>query len=149
MAGDLRENTMLAQHLGYDHLREEDLVDFVEKLPRHLELELGRLMELDSDDEPFTAHFLDERMFGAQRVDALDQERAHSRRVFDQLLVVQDLEGRESARHREIVPTEGGRVNDATVHPAESLLVNFAPSHDRSARHVTAAQTFRERNDIR
>jgi len=148
VAGDLRQNPMLAQHLGDDHLGEEDLVDFVEKLPRHLEFELGRLVKLDSDDEAFPAHFLDEGMFRAQRVYALDQERAHSRGILDQLLVIEHFEGRESASHREIVPAEGCRVNDTTIHPAESPLVDFAASDDRATRHVAATQTLRESNDV-
>ena len=57
---------MLAEHLGHDHLREEDLVDFVQQLPRHFEFELLRFMKFDPDHESFAAHFLDKGMFRAQ-----------------------------------------------------------------------------------
>jgi hypothetical protein len=53
VAGDLGQDAVLAQHLGHDHLGEENLVDFVQELPRHLELELDRLVELDRDNQPF------------------------------------------------------------------------------------------------
>ena len=92
VTGHLSENAMLAQHLGDDHLGEEHLVDFVEEFPRHFELEFRRLVELDADDEAFAANFLDERMLRAQRIHALDQKRAHSRGVLDELLVIEDFE---------------------------------------------------------
>ena len=63
MTGYLRENAVFAQHLSHDHLREEHLVDLVQKLPRHLELELARLVKLNPDHEAFAAHFLNEGMF--------------------------------------------------------------------------------------
>src|SRR5581483_9678845 len=56
----LRENAMLAQHLGHDHLGKEHLVDLVQKLPGHLELELARLMKLDSNHQAFATYLLDE-----------------------------------------------------------------------------------------
>src|SRR6478752_7682352 len=40
-------------------------------------------------------------------------------------------------------------MNYATVHPTKRLLVNVAPGNDRAARDVTAAQRFRQRDDIR
>src|SRR6266545_2308102 len=50
--GNLREDTMLAQHLCHDHLREQHLVDLVQKFPRHLQFELLWFMKLDPDHEP-------------------------------------------------------------------------------------------------
>ena len=56
---------MLTQHLGHDHLREENLVDLVQQLPRHFEFELLRFMKFDPDHQAFAAHFFYERMFRA------------------------------------------------------------------------------------
>ena len=138
----------LREHLGHDHLREEDLVDLVQKFPGHLELKLVRLVELDRDHESFAAHFLDEGMFRAQRIDPLDQELAHARGVFDQLFVVDDFERGEAAGHREVVAAEGGRVHHTTIHPAEGLLINVAPRNNRAARDIAAAQGLGERDDV-
>ena len=149
VTGDLGQDAMLREHLGHDHLREEDLVDLVQKLPRHLELKLVRLVELDRDHETFAAHFLDEGMFGAQRIDALDQELAHARGVLDQLLVVEHFERGEAAGHGEIVAAEGGGVHHAAIHPAKGLLVDIAPRHDRAAGDIAAAQGLGQGNDVR
>src|SRR6202011_2588869 len=40
-------------------------------------------------------------------------------------------------------------MHDAAIHPAESFLINLAPRYDRAARHISAAQCFRERDDVR
>ena len=53
---------------------------------------------------------------------------------------LEHLERREAAGHREIVAAEGGGMHHAAVQPAEGLLVDVAPRHDRAARHVAAAQ---------
>ena len=140
---------MFAQHLGHDHLREEDLVDFVQKFPRHLELELRRLVELDPDDQAFSAHFLDERMFRPKRIDAFHQEGAHPRRILDQLLVIEDFERGQPTGHREVVPAERRRMNHAAIHPAESLLISLAPGHDRAAGYVAAAEALRQGDNVR
>ncbi|MEY2493434.1 MAG: hypothetical protein QOH24_2385, partial [Verrucomicrobiota bacterium] len=146
--GHLGQNPMLAQHLSDDHLREKDFVDFVKEFPRHLQFELGRLVELDPDNEAFPAHFLDEGMFGAQCINAFRQERAHSFRIFNQLFLIEDIEGGQAASHGEIVPAEGRRMDNATVHSTERFLVNLAPGHNRAARDVTAAQAFRQGDDV-
>src|SRR6516165_3030029 len=39
-------------------------------------------------------------------------------------------------------------MNYATVHSTKCLLVNVAPGNDRAARDVTAAQCFRQSNDV-
>ena len=74
---------MLAQHLGHDHLREKNLVDLVQQLPRHFEFELLGFVEFDSDHQAFAARSLDKGMFPAQRIDLLYEERPHSSRVLD------------------------------------------------------------------
>src|SRR5689334_4842449 len=74
---NLGENAMLSEHLSHDHLRKEDLVDLMQKFPCHLELKLVRLMKLNRDHQTFAANFLDERVFGAQGIEAFDQECAH------------------------------------------------------------------------
>ena len=74
---------MFAQHLGHDHLRKEHLVDLVQKFPRHLELELARLVKLDSNHQAFAAHLLDKGMFSTQRIDLLHEQRTHFRRVLN------------------------------------------------------------------
>ena len=71
------------------------------------------------------------------------------RGVLDQLFVIDHFERGQAAGHREIVAAERGRMHDTTVHPAEGLLVNVAPGHNRAARHVAAAQGLRERDDVR
>ncbi len=149
VTGDLGQDAMLGEHLGHDHLGEEDLVDLVQKLPRHLELKLVRLVELDRDHETLAAHFLDEGMFGAERVDALDEELTHARGVLDQLLVVEHFERGEAAGHGEIVAAESGGMDHATIHPAEGLLVNLASRHDRAAGDIAAAQGLGQGNDVR
>src|SRR6266567_9119219 len=40
-------------------------------------------------------------------------------------------------------------MDHATIHPAESLLINLAPRHNRAARHVAAAQRLGQRDDVR
>src|SRR4051794_5006530 len=40
-------------------------------------------------------------------------------------------------------------MDHASVHPAEGLLINLAPGHDRAARDVAATKRFREGDDIR
>src|SRR3954469_8665914 len=40
-------------------------------------------------------------------------------------------------------------MHHASVHPAKSFLVDIAAGDNRAARHVAAAQTLRERDDIR
>src|SRR5712691_3578183 len=40
-------------------------------------------------------------------------------------------------------------MNHATVHAAESLLINLAPRHNRAARHVPATERLRQRDDVR
>ena len=140
---------MLAQHLRHHHLGEEHLVDLVQKLPRHLEFELGRLLKLDPDHQAFATHFFDERMLVSQHVDLRHQERTHFRRIFDKVLVVYHLERGEPARHRKVVTTECRRMNNAAIHARKSFLINFAPRHDRAARDVTATQCFRQSDDVR
>ena len=61
---DLLTTPMLREHLGYNHLREEDLVHFVQEFPGHFQLKLVRLMEFDRDDKSFAADFLDKRVLG-------------------------------------------------------------------------------------
>ena len=106
-------------------------------------------MKLDPDHESFAAHFFDERMFRPQRVDFFHQQRAHLRGVLDQLFVVDHFQRCQSARHRQIVAAECGRMDDATVHARKGFLVNIAPRHDRAAGHVTAAQRLCQRDDVR
>ena len=74
---------------------------------------------------------------------------AHARGVLDQLFVVDHFERGEAAGHGEVVAAEGGRVDDATVHPAEGLLINVAPRDNRAARDVAAAQSLRQGDDVR
>src|SRR6266404_3730073 len=40
-------------------------------------------------------------------------------------------------------------MNDAAIHSTKGLLINITPGDDGAARDVTAAQCFRERDDIR
>src|ERR1039457_6745428 len=40
-------------------------------------------------------------------------------------------------------------MHHATVHSTERLLINFASRHDRTARHVAAAQCLRQGDDVR
>src|ERR1700722_13663329 len=40
-------------------------------------------------------------------------------------------------------------MNHAPVHARKCLLINVAPGNDRAARDVTAAQSFREGDDVR
>src|SRR4051812_24601229 len=77
MTGYLRKNTMFAQHLSDDHLREEHLVDLVQKLPCHLELELARFVKLDAHHEAFATYLLYEGMFCLQSFDFLHEQCAH------------------------------------------------------------------------
>ena len=88
-------------------------------------------------------------MLFSQIVDLFHEQRAHFRRALDQILLIDHFERGESAGHRQIVAAERGRVNDAAVHPRKSFLVDFAPADDRARRHVTAAQRFRQRDDVR
>src|ERR1044071_7200107 len=77
MTGYLRQNTVLAQHLGHDHLSKEDLVDLVQQLPSHLELELGGFMKLNAHHETFATHFLDKGMLRFQAFDSSHERGAH------------------------------------------------------------------------
>src|SRR5262245_41840564 len=77
VTGYLRENAVLAQHLSHDHLRKEHLVDLVQKLPCHLELELVRFMKLNSHHEAFAAHLFYEGMFRLEPLDFLHEQCAH------------------------------------------------------------------------
>ena len=149
VAGHLAKDAMLREHLGHDHLREEDLVDLVQEFPGHLELKFVRLVKLNRDHESFAAYFLDEGMFGPQGIEPLDQELPHAGGILDQLFVIDDFERSEAAGHGEIVAAEGSGMHHAAIHPAESLLVDVAPRHDRAARDVAAAQGFGERDDVR
>src|SRR5436305_3390321 len=137
MPGHLGENAMLTQHLGHNHLREEDLVDFVQKLPTYLQSKFGRLVKLDGDDQTFTAYFLDKGVLSAQRVDPLHQKRTHPRGILNEFFIVDHIEGGEATGHRQIIAAEGGRMHHAPVHSAKGLLINLTPSHDRAAWHVT------------
>ena len=40
-------------------------------------------------------------------------------------------------------------MHHATIHAAESLLVNFAPRHNRAARHVPSAKRLGQRDNVR
>src|ERR1700730_12098748 len=40
-------------------------------------------------------------------------------------------------------------MHDTSIHSAESFLINFETRYDSAARHVTAAQGFRQRDDVR
>ena len=83
---------MLAQHLRHDHLREKHLVDLVQKLPRHLQFEFLGLMKFNRNHESFAAHLLDEGMLFAQHVDLVHEQRAHFRRIFDQIFGIDHFE---------------------------------------------------------
>src|SRR5262249_46370345 len=74
VTGHLRQDTVLAQHLSHDHLGEEHLVDLVQKLPRHLELELAGFVKLNTHHEAFAAHFFNEGMFRLEPFDFLHQQ---------------------------------------------------------------------------
>src|SRR4029077_16518908 len=54
----------------------------------------------------------------------------------------------EATRHCEIVAAEGCGGHNAAGHAAERLLINFAPRNDCAAGYVTAAQCFREGDDV-
>jgi hypothetical protein len=64
-------------NIWYDHLREQHLVDLVQKLPRHLELELVRFVKLNAHHEAFATHFFYEGMFRLQPFDSFHEQRAH------------------------------------------------------------------------
>ena len=63
-------------------------------------------MKFDRDDQAFPAHFLDETMFRAQRIDPFHQLRAHFRGALDQIFLIDHFERGETAGHREIIPAE-------------------------------------------
>src|SRR6476660_9853896 len=148
VTGDLRENAVLAQYLGYDHLREEHLVDLVQKLPSHLKLELVRFVKLNAHHQAFAAHFFYEGMLRLQPFDSLREQRAHFSCALDQIFLIDDFQRCQSTRHCEIVAAEGCGVHNAAIHAAKRLLINFAAGDNCAARHVTAAQRFREGDDV-
>ena len=79
--------------------------------------ELARLVELDPDHEAHATHFLDERMLRAQFTNAADEFLAVFAGPFDQVFLFQHLERGEAAGHGEVVPAEGGGVDDAAIQP--------------------------------
>src|SRR5215831_1675192 len=60
MAADLSEHPVLAQQRHNHKLWKERLVDLVQETPRHLQAEIRRFMELDTDHQAFASNLLDE-----------------------------------------------------------------------------------------
>ena len=68
----------------------------MQELPTHLEFQLLRFLEFDRNDQPLSAHFLNEGMFRAQSIDSLHEKIAHARGILDQLLLIENLERSQS-----------------------------------------------------
>src|SRR5207247_4753586 len=90
-----------------------------------------------------------ERMLCAQFVDLAHQKRAHFRRLPDQIFLIDNFQRSQSTSHRQVVAPEGAGMYYTPVHARKRFLVNVAPGNDGAAWYVTAAQTLRDRNNVR
>ena len=88
-------------------------------------------------------------MLFLQRVETAAQLLTIHARLLHEIFVLDDLQRREATCHREVIATKGGRMHHAAIQPAESFLIHLAPRDDRRARHVAAAQRFRDGDDVR
>src|SRR5262245_40026390 len=88
-------------------------------------------------------------MFCSQAIDSLHKQGAHSRSVFHQILLIDDLQRSQSACHRQIVASERARMHYATIHARKCFLINVPTRDDRAARHETTTETFCDRDNVR
>jgi hypothetical protein len=73
VAGDLRQNPMPTQEGNDYELCKEPVIDPMHNPPRQFQSQLRRFMEFDSDHEPFSAHFFDQRVPASERSQPFQQ----------------------------------------------------------------------------
>src|SRR5579859_934181 len=120
----------------------------VDHLPRHLHLQAFWLVELDADHAPLPTRLHQHLVFGPQCVDRIEQLLTLCCATFDQILLIQNMQHRQSNRHAEIVSTKARGMNPATVHAVEHLLINRSPRNHRTDRDVSTAERLAGGDDV-